>query len=171
MTDRESEFHALYRDLRIVDQKRFYEARREEYRAAHRQAIVARNVLLVASALVGVAGQLTSGTARAGLAVVSAVLASLAAAVTAFESLIGFLQLSKLYSDAALNLAEAELDWEAADPNGDLARDLDRVEEIFRKENGQWGQLIVEAASASGPDVETTHGGFLDEDRPIGENP
>jgi len=40
MTDRQVEFHAFYHDLRIVDQKNFYSARSDEYRAAHRQAIM-----------------------------------------------------------------------------------------------------------------------------------
>jgi hypothetical protein len=44
--------------------------------------------------------------------------------------LIGFVQQRKLYNDAALNLAEAEIDWDVAGPNGDLAGELDRIEKI-----------------------------------------
>ena len=149
MTDRETEFHALYRDLRIGEQKRFYKSRHDEYQKAHRQAIVVRNVLLVAASLAGIGGQLTSDTARVAVTIVAAVLAALAGAVTAFEALIGFPRLSKLYSDAGINLAEAEIDWDSLDPRGDVAGGLDRVEEIFRKENGQWGQLVVEAGSTT----------------------
>jgi hypothetical protein len=147
MADRETEFHALYRDLRIVHQKRFYKARGEEYQAAHRQVIVVRNVLLVAAALAGVAGQLTSGTARVAVTLAAAALAASAGVVTAFGALIGFPRLSKLYSDAEINLAAAEIDWDSLDPHGDVTGCLDRVEEIFRKENGQWGQLVVEAGA------------------------
>lgn len=151
MTDHMTQFHALYGELRIADQKRYYLDRRDEYRRAHRQAIIVRNVLLVAATLVGVAGQFTDGSARAGLSIVAAVCAALAGVVTAFGALIGFPRLSKLYSDACVNLAEAEIDWEALDPHhDDVGVGLDRVEEIFRKENGQWGQLVVRAESATG---------------------
>jgi hypothetical protein len=145
MTDHMTEFHALYGQLRIADQKQYYLDRRDEYRRAHQQAILLRNVLLVAATLVGVAGQFTEGFARAELSIAAAVCAGLAGVVTAFGALVGFPRLSKLYADAWANLAEAEIDWEALDPHGDVAEGLDRVEEIFRKENGQWGQLIVQA--------------------------
>ncbi|MBV9315762.1 MAG: hypothetical protein JO100_18980 [Pseudonocardia sp.] len=88
MTDRQVEFHAFYHDLRIVDQKNFYSARSDEYRAAHRQAIIARN------------------------------------------------------------LDEAELDWSTTDPHADQTANVDRVEEILRKEASQWGQLVIEASSS-----------------------
>jgi len=149
MTDHMTEFHALYGELRIADQKRYYRARRDEYRRAHQQAIFVRNALLVAATLVGVAGQFTDGSARAAVSIAAAVCAALAGVVTAFGALIGFPRLSKLYSDAWVNLAEAEIDWEALDPHGDVSGGLDRVEEIFRKENGQWGQLIVRAESTT----------------------
>ena len=145
MTDHMTEFHALYGQLRIAHQKRYYLDRRDEYRRAHQQAIFLRNALLVAATLVGVAGQFTVGSARAELSIAAAACAGLAGVVTAFGALVGFPRLSKLYADAWANLAEAEIDWEAVDPHGDVAEGLDRVEEIFRKENGQWGQLIVQA--------------------------
>ena len=89
MTDRATEFHRLYGELRIRDQKAFYEARRDEYRGAHRQAIIVRNALLFAAALAGWAA--SSPTARSardrdhrrGVA-------ALAGAVTAFSALVGF---------------------------------------------------------------------------------
>jgi hypothetical protein len=71
--------------------------------------------------------------------------------VTAFEGLIGFAQLRKLYNDAALNLAEAEIDWDAAGPGGDLEAEVERVEQILRSENGQWGQLVIESTSKKAP--------------------
>ncbi|CRK59114.1 hypothetical protein [Alloactinosynnema sp. L-07] len=158
MTDRATQFHALYRDLRIRDQKRYYEDRRDEYRRAHRQVLVVRNALLVSAALAGAAGQVTSGTARAALAVGASVLAALAGAVTAFEALIGFPRLAKLYADAGVNLAEAEIDWDDQDPHTDLVESLHRVELVFRKENGQWGQLVVEAGSVARDDRPVSDG-------------
>ncbi|HEY0453716.1 SLATT domain-containing protein [Actinophytocola sp.] len=153
MTDRAAEFHALYGELRIGTQKRYYEARRDEYRDAHRQAIVVRNTLLIGAALAGVAGQIADGAARAAFAIGAAICAALAGVVVAFGALIGFPRLSKLYEDAWLNLAEAEIDWDALDPHGDVAGGIDRVEEIFRKENGQWGQLVVQAERGQAADL------------------
>lgn len=151
MTSRAAQFHALYEQLRIADQRKFYEQRCQEYENAHRQAIAVRNMLLVLAALAGLAGQLTTGTGRALAGVIAALLAALAAGVTAFEALIGFAKLSKLYNDAALNLRAAEIDWNSADPDGDLEAELRRVERIFRAENGQWGQLAIESSPTVAP--------------------
>src|SRR5215207_5275467 len=139
MTDRDREFQALYQEQRIEDQQQYYEDRCAEYEAAHRQTVVVRNTLLVLAALGSIAGQFTGPTVRGPLAV----------AVTGFEALIGFPQLAKLYTDAARNLAVAHIDWTTRAPNADLRSDLDRVEEIFTKEIGQWGQLVSEAAAAA----------------------
>jgi hypothetical protein len=151
MGNRASEFRALYRKLRITDQRKYYEARSKEYADAHRQAIALRNALLLLAAIAGIVGQLFSGTGRAGLSVGAAVLAALAGAVTAFEVLIGFPQLKKLYEDAALNLATAEIDWDNAEAGSDVLADTERVEKIFRTENGQWGQLVTKSAAKDTP--------------------
>ncbi|NUW43851.1 SLATT domain-containing protein [Nonomuraea rhodomycinica] len=141
---RDASFRALYRELRIADQQAFYHARADEYAAAHRQALMARNLLLFLSALAGVVGQFAAGIGRAACGVAAAVLAALAGAVTGFEALIGFAQLEKLYGDAALNLDAAAIDWDAAGPDADVTAEVDRIELIFRTENGQWGQLLVQ---------------------------
>ncbi len=151
MSDRAAQFHALYRHLRIDDQRGFYESRGKEYADAHRQAIVLRNVLLLLSSGAGIAGQLFAGTGRAGLSVIAAVLAALAGAVTAFETLIGFPKLRQLYEEVALNLSAAKIDWDAAKPDGDMTAEVERVEKIFRTENGQWGQLVAEGAAKGTP--------------------
>lgn len=144
-TDRVLQFRALYRELRIADQRRFYEERQREYQRAHQQAITVRNVFLGLAAGAGLAGQLVSGGGgRALCGVAATVFAALAGAVTAYEALIGFASLDKLYQDAALNLKKAEVDWDVAEPGSDLATDVERVEQIFRTENGQWGQLVVQ---------------------------
>jgi hypothetical protein len=149
MNDRERQFRHLYRRLRIKEQQRYYSMRAKEYRSAHRQVVVVRNVLLLAAALAGVVSQATNGSARAAWAVVAAVLGSLAGAVTAYESLIGFPQLEKLYSDAERNLEEAAIDWD--EPGARMADEIDRVEWVFRSERGQWGQLVVKTAKSTQP--------------------
>jgi conflict system pore-forming effector with SLATT domain len=147
VTGRDEEFRRLYALLRIRDQLRYYSDRRVEYGNAHRQVVIVRNMLLLAAAAAGAVGQIVEGTARATCAVVAAVLASLAGAVTAFESLIGFPQLEKLYTDAVRNLEEAEIDWDAVEPDADVTAEIERVESIFRCEIGQWGQLVVKSAT------------------------
>ena len=147
MTGRENELRALYHALRIKDQRKYYADRRTEYEAAHRQTVVVRNALLVLAALASVTGQFTDPRIRGALAVVAAVLGALAVAVTGFEALIGFPHLTKLYTDAEYNLAQAEIDWSTGRPEADLGRDVDRVETIFTSEIGQWGQLVSEAAA------------------------
>jgi len=145
MSDRVSEFRRLYRDLRIADQANFYETRAAEYRRAHGQAITARNVLLVVSAVVGVLSQFTTGPYRGGMGVLAAALAALAGVVTAFETLIGFPVLEKIYTDTRLSLRKAEIGWLASTGDADLAEQVQRVELIFRTENGQWGQLALQS--------------------------
>lgn len=147
MTGRAEQFHRLFLALRIEDQRAFYTRRSTEYRRAHEQAVVVRNVLLLGAATAGGVGQFVPDRVRAILGVVGAVLGALAAAVTAYETLIGFPQLEKLYADAARNLKEAAIDWKEADPEGDLTAEVERVEDVFRSERGQWGQLIVKSAA------------------------
>ena len=146
MTERAEQFHRLFLALRIEEQRVYYTDRSKEYRRAHEQAVIVRNVLLLAAAVAGGAGGFVPDMVRAVLGVAGAVLGALAAAVTAFETLIGFPQLEKLYGDAARNLKEAAIDWREADPAGDLTSEVERVEDVFRSERGQWGQLIVRSA-------------------------
>ncbi|WP_433503807.1 SLATT domain-containing protein [Pseudonocardia halophobica] len=162
MKTRDQQFRALYRRMRIDDQRAYYAARAREYRAAHDQVVLVRNALLMAAAVAGVVSQAVHGTARAAWAVGAAVLGALAGAVTAYESLIGFPQLAKLYSDAERNLEEAGIDWD--EPGADLAREIERVEWVFRSERGQWGQLVVKAASATDPAGEDRKTDAVDED-------
>jgi len=150
-TDRARAFHRLYLRLRIDDQLHYYQERRTEYATAHRQAVVLRTALLFGAAAAGVVTQSTAGTARAAWAVAGALLAALAAAVTAFETLVGFPQLEKVYGDAARNLEEAKLDWQDVDPATVPAAEIDRVEDVFRSERGQWGQLVVKSAAPATP--------------------
>jgi hypothetical protein len=66
------------------------------------------------------------------------------AAVTAYEALIGFAQLSKLHDDTLRNLRAAAIDWDSPGQH-DLAAEVRRVEQIFRTENGQWGSCSSRA--------------------------
>ena len=144
MSERDVQFHSLYAELRLGAQREFYLSRSEEYRRAHDQAIVLRTLLLVLAAAVGVAAQFWSSQ-TALLGVVAALLAALAGALTGYEALIGFEQVGKLYADAELSVADAELNWQGATAEGDLGAEVERSELIFRTENGQWGQLVPQS--------------------------
>jgi hypothetical protein len=144
------QFRALYRTLRLENQRRYYTERCTEYSSAHRQASTARDVLLVLAATAGFVGQLLDGTGRAGLSVVGAVLAALAAALTAFETLIGFEQHRKLFADAGANVDAALERWDSTSP-ADAAADVERIEQIFVAENGRWGQLVRNLATSDRP--------------------
>jgi hypothetical protein len=148
VTTRAEEFRDLYRELRIEDQARFYASRSAEYKSAHQQAVYARNWLITLAGLLGVIGQFWSGTPRAALGVVAAVLAALAGAVVAYDALLDFPKLQKLYGDVALSVAEVRIDWADRPPGTGLVAELERAEKIFATESGQWGQLALKSSPA-----------------------
>ncbi|WP_045746842.1 SLATT domain-containing protein [Actinoplanes rectilineatus] len=138
----------LYRELRVTDQLEFYRQRATEYTRAARQAIAVRNTLLGLAATVGAAGQFIEGTGRVATGVAAAVLAAMAAAITAYETLIGFTPIAKLYEDAADSLEEADLHWDTGD---DMAAEVDRIETVFHTEAGRWGQLTIQTTPPTTP--------------------
>ena len=148
MTERTAQFHALYGDLRINAQLEFYNDRRKEYAKGASQAAATRNGLLYLASVVGVVAQFFDGTTRAAVSVGAGVLAAFAGAVTAYGALIGFEQLEKLYGDASRGLDEAAVEWGRAATD----EEFDRVEQVFRTENGQWGQLVLESAAQAEAD-------------------
>ena len=162
MRARAREFHALYGEMRIADQLAFYQGRSTQYAAAHQRALILRNILLALAALAGASGELLASSGRAWMGVVAATFGALAVAVTGYEAFMGYEQLGKLYGDAALNLAVAQIDWDVA-PEGALPHEMDRVEHVLRAEGGRWGQLVIQQplpeAARGGQGVE---GGTLD---------
>ncbi|MFN8082072.1 MAG: SLATT domain-containing protein [Kineosporiaceae bacterium] len=149
MSTRDEDFRRLYRTERIGHQLSWYRARSSEYRAAHNQAILLRNGLLWVAALCGVAGAAPVGaTARTALGLSAALMAALATVVTGYDTLIDFDAVRKLYDDAAANLDQADIDWDAAGA-ADLPELVERVEDVLETENGRWGQLLRASAEAS----------------------
>ena len=139
MTPRDEAFAQLYRELRVEEQGHWYATRADLYAAAHRQARYGRVALLGLASAAGGAAAFLSGTASAALGVTAAVLAALATALAAYDALIGFTPLRKLYRDAARNLA--------------VATGFEQAEQVIAGENGQWGQLTLNApplASSAG---------------------
>jgi SMODS and SLOG-associating 2TM effector domain 1 len=150
---RAKQFAALYAKDRIQDQLGFYRDRRTAAERARDQAIHAKWALSTLAAIAGSVGAAVPDW-RAGLAIAAAFLAAAATAVAAYQSLYGYPRLAKIYQDAERSLAA--LNAAGAGFNADLPAEqiravADRVESIFRQENGQWGQLMQHSGEA-GPD-------------------
>jgi SMODS and SLOG-associating 2TM effector domain 1 len=147
VTDRSSEMLALYQQHRFEDQLRFYRDRRELFDRAAGQAAVVLAVLLGLSAAVSaLAGASTSHTRL--WAALAAILPAITTALAAYGALYAFEQQSKLYGDAsrALVAVQRELPDLARLPDDQAraaaVRDyVEKVESVFKKEQGQWGQL------------------------------
>ena len=149
MNDQQKQFLSLYRDFRHKDQAKFYRMRSEEFEKAHSQAVYVAAALMALTAIIS---YLTAANMiEAKWATVLAVsLPAISAALTAYNGLYSFESQSKLYRDALDALGQAEvIGYDAeqatdADADAELAAYVNQVEEIFRKEQGQWGQLISE---------------------------
>jgi hypothetical protein len=142
--ERAKEFAALYAEDRIQDQLGFYHDRRTAAERARDQAINAKWALSTLAAIAGSVGAAVSDW-RVGLAIAAAFLAAAATAVATYQSLYGYPRLAKIYHDAerslsALNAAGAGFNADL--PPEEIRAVADRVESIFRQENGQWGQLM-----------------------------
>jgi SMODS and SLOG-associating 2TM effector domain 1 len=153
MTDRDRHFLALYQAHRYGNQKDWYERRREEFEQAHRQSVYLTYLLMALTAVAAAVPQIVPGwlLSKEVWAVLGVVFPALSTALAAYTALYAFKQQSRLYQDASRALHRTE----AADPNlapaADDAADhrqlvtyVAQVEDIFHKEQGQWGQLISE---------------------------
>jgi hypothetical protein len=97
--------------------------------------------------------------------VLAAVLAAAGTAIAAYRSLYGFQENSRLYRDADNSLAAVLADSPVECENcpdaairtiGDY---IPRVEEVFRREQGQWGQLVAQIRAVTVPGGEKEGGG------------
>jgi hypothetical protein len=152
MSNRHEQFLSLYKASRHDDQAAFYKARFDEFEKARKQAVILSGVLMSLSVMASLLTTLNVFGPKSMWAVLSVVLPALSTAFAAYNSLYAFEQQSKLYRDAYLALHKAaagvyglqsaannEADYQAG-----LKTYVTQVEEIFRKEQGQWGQLISE---------------------------
>ena len=144
----------VYRLCRIDDQLKFYGDRRHEYESAISQlGAVSGLVLALGAASAALAG--ASVGAHEIWAIMAAVLPATATAVAAYGALYAFEQQAKIYADAVKALRRIDREPpdlnEATDPATAVREYVERAEEIFRREQGQWGQLISEARGPTGP--------------------
>jgi SMODS and SLOG-associating 2TM effector domain 1 len=137
----------LYARCRLDDQLRYYKGRARMYERATAQLAVCSAVVLVAgSTAAALAGR---EIAQAELwAVLAAVFPAVATLLTAFGGLFAFDQQAKLYEDAARALQRLKRDAPdlagAQDPGEALRVYVERVEDVFRSEQAQWGQFASE---------------------------
>ena len=140
----------FYRRHRLQDQLGYYRARRDEFEVAQLQGTwLAGGVMVLASAC-ALLGAAAVGPRPAVWKVLAAALPALSATVLAFLRLYAFERLAKLYGDAADALATV-----VGRPSGSTDPELEgaiqahvaKVERIFIREQGQWGQLIADLHS------------------------
>jgi hypothetical protein len=145
---------AFYQRCRVAHQRAWYQGRCEEFEQARRQLVNLTGALLIAAAVFSVLGVLNVSGLGQLWAVLAAVLPAFSTGLGAFGSLYAFERHAKLYGDAANALRKATADAPEAGGLDDeaLARALhayvEQVEEIFQREQGQWGQLAADVPSA-----------------------
>jgi hypothetical protein len=156
MNERQQQFLNLYRAFRQKDQALFYQARCDEFEQAHNQAVILAALLMALTAIVA-SLSLMKFEPKWVAPVLGVLLPALSAALTAYNSLYSFEQQAKLYQDALLALRKAEasgFDAEQAaedEAEAKLAAYVNLVEGVFRKEQGQWGQLISDLKPVEPP--------------------
>jgi hypothetical protein len=155
MNNRHEQFLSLYQTCRHKDQDSFYKSRHAEFERARRQAIITAGVLMFLTAMVSILTTTDLFWPKWVWAVLSVLFPALSTALTAYNSLFAFEQQSKLYQDAIHALRSAETDTyglQQAANEADYLKRLEayvnKVEEILRKEQGQWGQLTAEVKVA-----------------------
>ena len=157
MNNRHEQFLSLYQSCRHKDQDRFYKDRHAEFERARRQAIITAGVLMFLTAMVSILTTTDLFWPKWVWAVLGVFFPALSTALTAYNSTFAFEQQSKIYQDAIHALRSAETDYglQQAANEADYLKRLEayvnKVEEILRKEQGQWGQLISEIKVAGPP--------------------
>lgn len=146
------QYFTLYQKYRYEHQRNFYSSRSEEFEKARTQAVWFNILLMSLTALTGGLATITSIPSWMKLLclLLAAMLPVLSTAVTAYNTLYGFEQQTKLYQDAFNGLLEAYLAApdsavRPAMSEAEFSRLVDSyvhsVEKVFHMEQGQWGQL------------------------------
>jgi SMODS and SLOG-associating 2TM effector domain 1 len=137
----------LYRRCRLADQLKYYDDRGSEFGAALSQlGILSAIVLALGSTAAALAGAAVDGTPV--WAVLAAAFPAIATALTAFGSLYAYEQQTKIYADAAKALRRVDRTppdlASEQDPTAALHEFITKAEDVLRREQGQWGQLVSE---------------------------
>jgi hypothetical protein len=130
----------LYEAYRVDDQVNdFYTPRVQEYGSAFDQSLAIKRLLLLLGAIAGVLAAADVGGLRALWSVLAAAFPALSTALVAYDGLISFERLAKLYGDVVSSVRQVA---KPASENPQAVSDyVATVEGIFLREQGQWGQL------------------------------
>jgi hypothetical protein len=147
VTANDAQLLALYRRCRLADQLKYYGERGSEFNTAVSQlGILSAIVLALGSTAAALAGAAVDGTPV--WAVLAAVFPAIATALAAFGSLYAYEHQAKIYADAAKALRRLDRtppDLAAAqDPAAAVHDFITVAEDVLRREQGQWGQLVSE---------------------------
>jgi Tfp pilus assembly protein PilN len=152
MSDRNKQFMNLYQKYRYEHQRNFYDARIKEFKSAHRQIILLTGLIMFLTAVTAtLTAVIEAPDWKPVLAVLAIVFPALSTALAAYNELFAFERQSKLYGDAERALHRALAD--APDMKQGIGESeydsavgayVNEIEDIFRKEQGQWGQLASE---------------------------
>jgi predicted nucleic acid-binding protein len=159
MSERNRQFMKLYQEYRFEDQRKYYDKNSKEYKDAHGQVVVLIGVIMVFTA---VAASLTAAVDSLAwkpvLTILAVVFPALSTALSAYNELFGFERLSKLYEDVERSLHKASADapdrksvTDDSEYDSAVGVYVNVVEGIFRKEQGQWGQLVSQAQTVELP--------------------
>lgn len=143
------QFLELYQTERFKDQLAYYTGRRKEYDRATTEAVIGSIALLFLAGASGLAASLTTlHWVKVLFLLFAAIFPIFSTALAAYSTLYGFEHQAKLFQDTINNLLEARALAPLMELNlseTEFARQLDdfvqKVEETFEKEQGQWGQL------------------------------
>jgi len=156
MTDDERRFLQFYETYRRQNQSDHYRKRYETYEEAHRQSVSLTAIVLFLSAVVSMLSAVVKDVAyppfgyHIAWSVWAAVLAAAGTAIAAYRTLYGFQENAGLYRDAYNALAFVGADSPDACegcPQATVRTPADYlplVEQVFRREQGQWGQLVAQ---------------------------
>lgn len=144
-------FLPLYQKYRYENQSTFYTNRQKEFEKANTQALLLSIIFMSLTVLAGGLGAVTGIPSWLKLACLlsAAIFPVLSTFIAAYNSLYGFEQQAKLYSDTLDKLIDAEhalaTDTLTGLDDQQFASRVDKyvreVERAFRIEQGQWGQL------------------------------
>jgi hypothetical protein len=159
MSQRNKQFMSLYQKYRFEDQRGFYDRTSKEFKAAHQQVISLTGVIMIFTAAVSaLTAAVTSSDWKPVLAILAVVFPALSTALSAYNELFAFERQSKLYQDAEKALHHAlagapdlKPGISDSDYDGAVGVYVNVIEGIFRKEQGQWGQLESQAKTVELP--------------------
>ena len=166
MNGRNEQVLKVYEKYRLIDQLKWYEDRIREFESARGQVITLSGVLLFLASASGFLAASDFLGVRPWWAILAAVFSAFSAAIAAYSTLIGFEHVAKLYGDAVATLERLRADMPdparlpaGSDADTTIEGFVANVEAVFRKEAGQWGQLVGPSRPSQPAKIEADNAG------------